>query len=252
MSARSQDRPAKAPRLTGPVWTRQPEPEPQRLTLEAILTTAIHLADTKGLDAVTIRRVAAELNARPMSLYSFFSRKDDLVDLMLDKVIGEARVPNLPPDWQEALRAIAHGTRNLGLNHPWVMVLLSRRPALGPNRIRNVEQSLAAVSGLGIDIGRLRALLLAVDTYTIGATAMAVAAKHMQQRDGLTDAEWQAAAEAYLGRLTETGDFPHLRQLGNPTSMWRSDLGDVFDDGLNWLLAGFAATLPEAPPAQSR
>ena len=76
----------------GPLWTRPDATRPERLTREAVVACAVGLADREGLEAVSVRRVAAELNARPMSLYSFFERKDDLIDLMVDFVQGEMLV----------------------------------------------------------------------------------------------------------------------------------------------------------------
>ncbi len=227
----------------GPVWTRPATRKPERLTLEAILTTAIGLADAEGLDAVSIRRVATELKARPMSLYSFFSRKDDLVDLMLDRIMGEMLLDTVPGDWQEALRAIARRTRQVGERHPWLMFALSQRPSIGPNAARHAEQSLAAVASLDLDSARVRSLLVAVDIYTVGAGTIALAERQMQQRDQLTESQWRATTEAYFQRLTETDDLPHLAKLGSPVLLRRGDEDDAFEDGLNWLLAGFAATL---------
>ena len=76
------------PESTGPVWTRlpdEPAPERPRVTRAAIVAAAITLADEEGLSAVSIRRVAAALDTRPMGLYSHIGRKDDLVDLMIDR-----------------------------------------------------------------------------------------------------------------------------------------------------------------------
>src|SRR5262249_56141365 len=73
----------------GLIWIR-PEPEqPKRPTRDDIVAAAIDLADADGLQAVSIRRVAATLHTRPMGLYSHIARKDDLLDLMLDRALGE-------------------------------------------------------------------------------------------------------------------------------------------------------------------
>ena len=87
---------AESARVGGSVWTRPPRPARRRLSLETIVRTAIDLADAHGLDAITIRRVAAELNARPMSLYQFMDRKDDLIELMVDEIVGEMVLDELP------------------------------------------------------------------------------------------------------------------------------------------------------------
>lgn len=236
--------------VVGPVWTRPPGRKAERLTLEAIVTAAIELADAEGFDAVSVRRVAAKLKARPMTLYSFFSRKDDLVELMADQIIGEVILDTVPADWQQALRAIALRTREVTLRHPWLITALSQRPPIGPNAVHHIEQSLAAVASLGLDNSRVRSLLIAVDVYTVGAATIALAEHHMQQRDQLTAGEWRASTDAYFRRLVQTQNFPHLAQLGSSDLLRRGEEDDSFEEGLDWLLAGFAATLPGPPDSR--
>jgi AcrR family transcriptional regulator len=239
-------RPGRTAPAAGPVWIRPTPQKAERLTLEAILTAAITLADAEGLDAVSVRRVAGELNARPMSLYSFFTRKDDLIELMVDQVMGEMLLEWMPDDWREALRAIARRTRDVGMAHPWLMVALSARPSIGPNSVRHMEQSLAAIASLGLDSTRARSLLLAVDVFTIGYATMAMAEQEMRRRDGLTESEWRASTESYFARLVDSKGFPHLADMGSPDLLRRDDGGDAFEEGFNWLLAGFADSLAAA------
>jgi len=232
--------------VAGPVWMRQTPPKPERLTLEAILRTAIALADTEGLDAVSVRRIAAALHARPMSLYTFVSSKDDLVELMVDEVMGELLLDHIPDDWQEALRAIARHTRAVGASHPWLITAISQRPPIGPNALRHMDQSLAAIASLGPDTARATSLLLAVDMLTIGYAALALAELQMRHRQGLTDSEWRASTESYFARLVGSESHPHLASLGSPAVLRRGDDDEAFEDALSWLLNGFAATLDSA------
>ena len=98
--------PNRAPELD---WAAPAADRGRGLKREAIVSAAVAIADREGLAAVSIRRVAAELGIRPMSIYTHVASKDDLVDLMLDQVIAEALVPEpLPEDWREALRQLAH------------------------------------------------------------------------------------------------------------------------------------------------
>src|SRR5262249_51630132 len=151
------------------IWTRETSVKPASLSREAIVRAAIKLADEEGIDAVSIRRIAAELKARPMSLYSFIERKDDLFDLMLDHVAGEALVPGeLPADWREALMLIAEHTRDASLKHPWILGAHGRVSGVGPNGISHIEQSLAAIDALDVPSERRYAILAAVDNYTLG------------------------------------------------------------------------------------
>ena len=236
-------RPARPAAGTGPVWTRTEAAKPEHLTLDAIVATTIALADDEGLKAVSVRRVADELKVRPMRLYKFFARKDDLIELMVDQVTAEMILDELPADWREALRAIAHRARAVNERHPWLLASLGQRSGIGPNATRHLEQSLAAVAGLGLSGPRTQAILLAVDAYTVGHAAMAFAEHDMRQRDLLSEAEWQGAIEDYFERMKASNRFPHLAALDNSYLAQGEGRDAAFDAGLDWLLEGFAAGL---------
>ena len=93
----------------------------------------MRVADTEGIDAVSMRRVASELGAGTMTLYHYVRTKEDLLALMDDAMMAELLVPEseLPKDWREALTAIAHRTRNTFSRHRWALLGL-REPMPGP------------------------------------------------------------------------------------------------------------------------
>ncbi|MFD0330344.1 TetR/AcrR family transcriptional regulator [Streptacidiphilus monticola] len=107
-----------------PVWARQTRgggrgPQPS-LSVDRIVESAVALADTEGVDAVSMRRVASELGVGTMSLYRYVETKDDLLDLMTDQVMGEAlTTPDDPAlGWRFRLRALALRYRQVMLRHP--------------------------------------------------------------------------------------------------------------------------------------
>jgi AcrR family transcriptional regulator len=230
---------------TAPLWLRDTEPaDPDRLTRERIVETAIALADAEGLEAVSIRRIAAELKARPMSLYAHIESKDDLLDLMHDHVVGEALLGDVPGEWSEALRAIARRTREVTLRHAWVIELFGRRPRVGPNTLRHGDESAAAVAGLNADRATKRALLFAIDTFTIGHATL--------ERSGVLgdrehSADWERALADYVERQVATGELPHLAGLDISELIDLGDATAAFEQGLDWLLAGAAAQLGVEP-----
>jgi AcrR family transcriptional regulator len=228
----------------GPLWTRSATAKPERLTREVVVATAVGIADREGLDAVSVRRVAAELQARPMSLYSFFERKDDLIDLMLDHVLGEMLVEELPGDWREALRAVLHRQLEVGRRHIWIMSAFGTRVPIGPNAARHAEQSHAAVAKLGLPPQRAVRLLQVIDTYLWGFVTLSLQELAVRQRDRLSEEEWRSSTEAYFTELTAGGDLPRLAEAGRHGLVRDdSDAWSRFDEGLDWLLDGFEATL---------
>jgi AcrR family transcriptional regulator len=235
------------------VWARDEEESsgPQPLSREAIVEAAIEIADADGLEAVSIRRLATKLDARPMSLYSHIGRKGDLIDLMVDKVMGGAIIPDGPPtdDWREALRQIAQRTRETTRAHPWMIAAAFHHPFLGPNTLRHIDQSLAAVSELPLSPERKRAVLLAVDTYTLGFVRWEV--RSLKGKDGGPCAGGPEAGptaaeiDAYIAAQAESGDYPHLAEfVGKNTGLGVK--AEKFEIGLEWLLTGIAAEVGEA------
>jgi AcrR family transcriptional regulator len=138
------------------------------LSLDAIIDASVRIADAEGLNGVSIRRVAAAIAARPMSLYSFIESKDDLVARMLDSVIGDILVEKLPHDWRTAVESIARRTIEVGAKHPWIIEATAQSNSAGPNALAHEQQTLDALASLGADSARTRSLAMAIDVYTIG------------------------------------------------------------------------------------
>lgn len=232
----------------GTVWTRgcTGAKSAPALSVESIVAAAIEIADAEGLDAVSIRRVAAKLGVRPMSFYSHIERKEDLVDLMFDEAIGGSLLPDgVPSDWREALRQIAGRTREVMRGHPWMATIANRRRMLGPNALRHIDQSMAAVANLELPPARRRAALRAVDAYTFGHAHWEAKKAQMALDPATEEAE---EIDAYLDQMASSGEYPHLGEIC-AADFTIGDGDASFEAGLEWLLAGIAA---EAEAAKSR
>jgi len=228
----------------GLVWTRPAAQRRAPLTREAIVAAAIPLADAEGLAAVTVRRLAAELGARPMSIYSYarIESKEELFDLMVDEVCGEMLVAGLPDSWPQALRAAAIRGRAVLLKHPWWIELIGRNVLLGPNGTRYREQKLAAIHPLSADPEIKQAIVLAVETYMVGQVTFALDEQGSPELERRSAAERQEARQQYQQSLIATGEYPHLAGLAAVTTS-AEGRDRLFTLGLDWLLAGIAASL---------
>jgi AcrR family transcriptional regulator len=242
--------PAQEPAPAGLIWTRPPTEKRERPTREAIVAAATGLADTHGLDAVSVRRVAAALQTRPMDLYRYFARKDELIDLMVDEVIAGALLNEIPRDWRDALSAIARALRAVCLAHPWMVTAAGQQALLGPNVMRHVEQSLEATAALGLDWTKRLAIWRAVDSYTMGHAHIRPGRDHSEGNTA-PDPGRAAAAEAYLRDLAGSGSFPNLAASGAAGLLHSEDDELTFETGLNWLLAGIAADCEAVAPQGS-
>lgn len=208
------------------------------------MAAAMRLADAEGLAAVTVRRLAVELDARPMSIYAYarIESKEELFDLMADQVCGELLVPDLPDGWQQALRAVATRGRVVLLEHPWWVELIGRNVLLGPNSTRYREQTLAAVHPLSAGQEVKQAVVLAVETYMVGQVTFALDEKGSPEIEHRSAEQWQRAHQQYQQSLIATGEYPHLASLAPlPTSPESRER--LFNLGLDWLLAGIAGSL---------
>ncbi|HEU4703033.1 MAG TPA: TetR/AcrR family transcriptional regulator, partial [Conexibacter sp.] len=140
-----------------------------RLSTQAIVDTAIAIADVDGLDAVSIRRVAAILEVRPMSLYTHIVSKDELLALMANELVGTLIVDEpLSDDWREALTVTSRRMFRTFVSHPWLLTLFTRRPRPGPNVARQAKQSAQAVASLRLAPGDMWRMLGIVNDYVIG------------------------------------------------------------------------------------
>ena len=207
------------------------------LTTEAVVEAALRIADEDGVDAVSMRRIAAQLRVGTMSLYHHVADKEELLELMADAVSGELLVPGeILGDWREALRAIAHRTHDAFLRHPWLIDTSGRRPLVTPNQLRHIEQSVAVVANLDIDRETAIAMVMATDDYTIG---------HVFRRNRIGAGERPVSApedQARVRELLDTGEFPHLAAVfASDTDLMPPP--DTFDAGLEWLFDGMQALL---------
>ncbi|MWA02186.1 TetR family transcriptional regulator [Actinomadura sp. LD22] len=216
------------------MWARPRGGRRPKLSREAIVDKAIEIADAEGLEAVSIRRVASELGVRAMSLYTHIEAKEDLLDLMYDVVAAEVLVEDgLPDDWREAMIEITRKERAAGLRHPWMFELAGRSPRIGPNGLRHTEQSMAAAARLTDDPEEMLAIVTTVDHYMLGFVLREQRLREMGTTM-LGEARESVLEQAYIRRLLESGEFPHLRSVLDARLYDQED----FDTGLRWLLDG--------------
>jgi AcrR family transcriptional regulator len=231
-----------------PIWAR-PEPGSRRprFTREKIAAAALVIADAEGIEAVSMRRVAAELGAGTMTLYHYVRNKGELFSLMDDAIMGELLIPDgeVPSDWRHALTEIARRSRDAFKRHPWSLQGLHGAQG-GPNSVKHVEQSLAAVAGLDVDVTTQLEIIGMVDDYALG-----FALREQEVNAETFDHEAFIAALEYFDSLVRNGDFPNLQRLrgdDDVRSSWERIAAVVFDKGrfergLSRLLDGIALDL---------
>jgi AcrR family transcriptional regulator len=201
----------------------RPRGRPPRHTAAEITTTACGLADGEGLDAVTMRRVAAELGVGAASLYTYVATRDALLDLMVDAVVGEYRPPPATGEPVADVVAVGMATRDVLLRHPWAMALLETRPSTGPHGLDVLEHVLAALADHPADDTTKLEAYGAMNAVVVALVRSETTAHRMAERTvtALSD----AAAD---------GRHPHLAALrlvehGAGEQRLRRTLGGVLD-----------------------
>jgi AcrR family transcriptional regulator len=106
------------------------------LRREDVLATALRLIDEDGVEALSMRRIGRALGRDPMRLYRFAASKEELLDGVVELVLGELRVPTESGNWEDVLRRTAHGYRDIALAHPHVVPLMVTRPLATPLALR--------------------------------------------------------------------------------------------------------------------
>ncbi|PAZ13523.1 TetR family transcriptional regulator [Streptomyces sp. SA15] len=219
---------------TGRRPSRGPKPT---LTLDQIVEAAVRVADTEGLEAVSMRRVAAELGTGTMSLYRYVPGKGELLDLMLDRVQKPSEDPADLGDggWRAALEALGRATLDLYRRHPWLLQVNQSRPILGPSALDGMEKVLSRIRPMGLTDPELVSAIIAIDGYVVGAARTQVYQEEAERRTGLTDAEFWQAQVPTLEKVLASGRYPVMASLSEDT--FGPDF-DHFEFGLQRILDG--------------
>ena len=224
------------------------------LSRDEIVRAAISVADAEGPDAVSMRRIAREVNAGTMSLYWHVASKEELLDLMIDTVQGEQQAPEPSGDWRADLRMLARNARAALHRHRWMVDFIGGRPPVGPKALQNVERALGSLDGLGLDKATGMTIVLTVSTYVLGAVLREVqevnGERYLEQRFAeVTDQEREAIMHDFVARIRATGRYPHMTALIeagiDPDAAESRDAR--FEFGLDCLLDGIEARLPRPP-----
>ena len=214
-------------------------------THQKIAAIAITIADREGLEAASVRRIAAELGSGAASLYRYVAGKQELFDLMADSVLGEDRLPRLSGEWRADLRKAARLCRAMYLRHPWMLTVSGFRMLNGVNLLRWIEFTLAAIDGRGLDIDEMLVLTNTLFAYARGHAASEIGEREAGVRSGMSRAEWMAEHSASISSIIESGRFPYFNRIvkdaAAPHRKAMEERG--FREGLERVLDGFAVHL---------
>lgn len=203
-------------------------PKRQTLTRERVLRAALALADERGIDALSMRELGRHLSVDAMSLYNHVDNKDDLLDGIVDLVVGEIGLPDDSDDWAAAMRTRARSAQRVFARHPWAAELIDSRTSSGPERLRYLDWVIGTLRQAGFSIGVALHAYSALDSYIYGFAR--------QQANMSGDGSGSPEAAQQLMSQIPTDQFPHLTDVINHWTETGYDPDADFDFGLTLIL----------------
>ncbi|MBO0707336.1 MAG: TetR/AcrR family transcriptional regulator C-terminal domain-containing protein [Candidatus Dormibacteraeota bacterium] len=239
-------------RIPEPAWRTRPERvrrERAPLTRETIVEAALRVLDRDGMDALSMRRVAEALGTGPASLYWHVRNKEELLQLLFERLTAELPLP--PPDparWRHQLRDLARAMREQAHRHRDAARLSLGRVPSGPAFVRTTEWLFELLTPLGLPD---QVIGLAGDTAALFVGAFAFEESlgvPSPTGEPLTE---QAIAEMYRGYLQSlpADRFPHA--VRSARALFECGPEERFEFGLDLLLRGLATYVQEDPASQS-
>ncbi|XVU29437.1 TetR/AcrR family transcriptional regulator C-terminal domain-containing protein [Actinoplanes sp. CA-054009] len=225
---------------------------------DRVVEAAIAIGDAEGLAAVSMRRLAGELGIPTMSLYRYVQDKENLVLLMMDRVMaGYPPPPGLDPavdDWRDCAEALARLQWRMYRDHPWLAQAVSfTRPLLAPHAMAHTEWTMRALQsrGFGPDAQFKAAVMLA--NYVRGTAVNLEEEAQAEQETGMTDEQWMASQGERFEAVLGTGKLPLMaRYITEGGHDFTLDV--LLEYGLQRLLDGLEAVSQskDSPPVRVR
>ncbi|NEQ50909.1 MAG: TetR family transcriptional regulator [Leptolyngbya sp. SIO3F4] len=198
------------------------------LSRDLILKTAIQLADDRGIEVLSMRKLAQRLGVKAMSLYNHVANKDDLIDGMVDIVVGEINVPNIGANWKTAMRQRAISAHGVLLRHPWATMAMVSRANVGPSMLRYVNATLGCLVEAGFSFEMADHVWNAIDSHIYGFTLQKL-------NFPFEEAEYADTAKQYVAMLPAE-KYPYLNKLTHYVMEREYDGIHNFEFGLELIL----------------
>ncbi|MDQ4051541.1 MAG: TetR/AcrR family transcriptional regulator C-terminal domain-containing protein [Actinomycetota bacterium] len=204
------------------------------LSRELVVAGAVQYADREGLASLSMRRLGEELGVEAMSLYTYVSGKDALLDGMVDAVFAEIELPGPRTRWRNAVRRRTISARDVLRRHPWATPLMNSRSTPGAHTLRHLDTVLGYFRRGGFTVAQTAHAISAVDAYLYGF-ALTDVSLPFDTSEGTAE----LAAQILAGIPAE--DFPYLRELTTEHVLQPGyDYGAEFELGLDLVLDGLA------------
>jgi AcrR family transcriptional regulator len=201
------------------------------LKRERVMRAALVLADTSGIDSLTMRNLGRELGVEAMSVYNHVANKDDILDGIVDLVFSEIDLPSEGAEWKPAMRNRAISAHEALLRHPWATSLMQSRTKPGPATLRHHDTVLGTLRKAGFAVVMAAHAFSVIDGYVYGFAL---------QQINIPLQTPEQVAEVGVGILQQlAGAYPHLAEMITEHAMKPGyDYAEEFEFGLDLILDG--------------
>ncbi|HUG47615.1 MAG TPA: TetR/AcrR family transcriptional regulator [Candidatus Limnocylindria bacterium] len=200
-----------------------------RVDRDRVLNAALQLADSSGVDSLTMARIGRRLGVEAMSLYRHVRNKEDVLDGIVDRVFAEIEPPSASAGWKQAMRDRALSVRAVLARHPWAIGLLESRLTPGPANLGHRDAVLAVLFDAGFSSATATHIYNTLDSYIYGF-ALQEASLPFSTADELAE-----VGELLLAQVPAE-QYPHLARVGRELLAAGFDYAAEFEWGLDLLL----------------
>jgi AcrR family transcriptional regulator len=201
------------------------------LTKDRILGAAVDLADREGLGALTMRRLGAELGFEAMALYKHVANKEEILDGMVELIVGQIEIPETGADWREAMRRRAISAREVLSKHSWVIGLLEARGSSGPTTMSYLNAILGNLMAAGFPMEYAAHAFSLLDSYIYGQVIQ-------ETSMGPSTPEDPTEPAPSARDQTTMSEYPHLIAMYEHAQTFEYTFDGEFEFGLELILDG--------------
>jgi AcrR family transcriptional regulator len=209
-----------------------------RLDKDRVLRAAIQIADKSGIEALSMRRLAQELGVEAMSVYYYVANKDEILDGIVDIVVGDFELASGGADWKAAIRRSAVSAHAVLIRHPWACNLMMSVKRVSAARMRYMESLLGQLREAGFSARMTHHAYHALDSHIIGST--------LWEAGYTSNMDLEDVAKTFV--VKSLGDYPYLAEHAEQhiTRPKRKDVPE-FEFGLDLILDGLEKIRVRSP-----
>ena len=242
-------REARAATRTPPHGTAAGVPAPHEpVTPERIADAALRLIDADGVEGLTVRALAQELGVGTMTLYWYVQNKEEVLDLVADRLLAGLAFPPPGQDWRASVRGGLHAVRAALLRHARAVPVLTGRGSFGPNGLRLIEESIAVLRSAGFGQDDAADAYFTISNFVTGFCSFETSAMSVMNKPEIDMKAFGQLIRQYIESLP-LERYPNLK--ASAPRIFGASLDERFAFGVDCLVAGLEAKLAAARPQSS-